>query len=163
MDPVARTPADYKVFRISPDDTNRLAIIFDPIGEEISFISCVEIYDVGGKTPPNMHTYANEMFFILKGEGLAHCGGTTLPIRAGDAFLAPAGQTHVVENTGESRLYALCTMVPNEGFAELIRRGTPESLDAEDLAVLQGNVSGPKTPLPAASPGLAGGGDWTRE
>lgn len=138
MKPVAKSPAEYKVFRISPGDTNRLAIIFDPIGEAISFISCVEIYDIGGKTPPNMHTYADEMFFILKGEGLAHCGGETLPIRAGDAFLAPAGQVHVVENTGAGRLYALCTMAPNEGFAELIRSGTPEQFDAEDLAVLAG-------------------------
>ena len=134
MKPVAKSPADYQVFRISPDDTNRLAIIFDPIDEAISFISCVEIYDVGGKTPPNMHTYANEMFFILKGEGLAHCGGETMAIGAGDAFLAPAGETHVVENTGAGRLYALCTMVPNEAFAELIRAGTPARLDAEDLA-----------------------------
>jgi hypothetical protein len=27
-------------------------------------------------------------------------------------------------------------MVPNEGFAELIRSGTPVELDEEDLAVL---------------------------
>jgi len=136
MDPIAKGPADYKVFRISPNDTNRLAIIFDPIGEEISFMSCVEIYDVAGKTPPNMHMYANEMFFVLKGEGVAHCDGKSLPFKAGDAFMAPAGKEHVVENTGGSRLYCLCTMVPNENFAELIRRGTPESFDDEDMAVL---------------------------
>jgi len=33
--------------------------------------------------------------------------------------------------------YALCIMVPNEDFAELIRRGTPVELDEEDLAVLR--------------------------
>jgi|SRR5579875_1151726 len=136
MDPIAKTPREYTCFRISPGDTNRLAIIFDPIGENIPFISCVEIYDVGGKTPPNMHTYANEMFFILKGEGIAYCDGKALPFKAGDAFLAPAGKEHVVANTGPGRLYALCTMVPNEGFAELIRNGTPMPLDDEDYAVL---------------------------
>jgi mannose-6-phosphate isomerase-like protein (cupin superfamily) len=147
MDPIAKTPREYKVFRISPDDTNRLAIIFDPIGEDVSFISAVEIYDVGGKTPPNMHTYANEMFFVLRGEGIAHCDGKSLPFKTGDAFLAPAGKEHVVENTGSGRLYALCTMVPNEQFAELIRAGTPEALDEEDYAVLGGLLSTP-TALP---------------
>jgi hypothetical protein len=44
----------------------------------------------------------------------------------------------VVENTGRTRLYCLTTMVPNEGFAELIRAGVPDRLDAEDLAVLEG-------------------------
>ncbi len=35
-----------------------------------------------------------------------------------------------------SDLYALCIMVPNEDFAELIRSGTPVDLDEEDLQVL---------------------------
>jgi hypothetical protein len=33
-------------------------------------------------------------------------------------------------------------MTPNEGFAELIRSGTPVELDAEDLAVLGGASGG---------------------
>ena len=143
MEPIAKTPHEYRTFRISSNDTNRLAIIFDPIGEGVSFISAVEIYDVGGKTPPNMHAYANEMFFVLRGEGIAHCDGKSLPFKTGDAFLAPAGKEHVVENTGPGRLYALCTMVPNEEFAELIRAGTPASLDEEDFAVLGGLLGAP--------------------
>jgi len=45
--------------------------------------------------------------------------------------------THRIENTGQTRLYTLCNMVPNEDFAELIRSGTPVELDEEDLAVLR--------------------------
>lgn len=48
----------------------------------------------------------------------------------------PPNGIHVIENTGPSRLYALCIMVPNEDFAELIRSGIPVELDDEDLAVL---------------------------
>jgi len=44
---------------------------------------------------------------------------------------------HRIENTGQTRLYTLCNMVPNEDFAELIRSGTPVELDEEDLAVLR--------------------------
>lgn len=57
-------------------------------------------------------------------------------IRAGDSLLVPPTGTHVIENTGTSRLYALCIMVPNEDFTELIRSGTPVDLDEEDMAVL---------------------------
>ena len=138
MPPVKKSPREYRAFRISPGDTNRLAIVFDPIGEGTSFIACVEIFDVGGKTPPNVHLRAHEMFFIVKGEGLAHADGVTVPIRTGDSILLPPGSTHVIENTGPTRLYALTLMVPNEEFAELIRSGIPVELDDEDLAVLAG-------------------------
>ncbi|MGF1482344.1 MAG: cupin domain-containing protein [Cyanophyceae cyanobacterium] len=133
---VVKSPQDYQAFRISPSDTNRLAIVFDPTKDNVSFTYCVEIFDVGGKTPPNRHQHAAEMFFILKGEGQATCDGKTVNVRAGDSLLVPPTGTHVIANTGSSRLYALCMMVPNEDFAELIRSGTPVELDEEDMAVL---------------------------
>ncbi len=136
MIPIVKTPSDYQVYRISPSDTNRLAIVFDPTTADFSLTFCVEIFDVGGKTPPNRHQMAVEMFFVLKGEGLAKCDGKTIPIRAGNSILVPPTGTHVIENTGSSRLYSLCIMVPNENFAELIRSGMPVELDEEDMAVL---------------------------
>jgi len=136
MIPLAKSPKDYQAFRISPGDTNRLAIVFEPTTANASLTLCVEIFDVGGKTPPNRHQFAVEMFFILKGEGVASCDGKTLPIRAGDSLLVPPTGIHEIRNTGAGRLYALCIMVPNEDFAELIRSGTPVELDEEDLAVL---------------------------
>lgn len=137
MIPIAKSPQDYQAFRISPRDTNRLAIIFDTATANISLTVCVEIFDVGGKTPPNRHQLAVEMFFIIKGEGKASCDGKTVAIRAGDSLLVPPTGTHVIENTGTSRLYALCIMVPNEDFTELIRSGTPVDLDDEDIAILR--------------------------
>ncbi|MBE9179493.1 cupin domain-containing protein [Oculatella sp. LEGE 06141] len=134
--PVLKTPKDYQAYRISPTDTNRLAIVFDPTIANMSLTYCVEIFDVGGKTPPNRHLSAVEMFFILKGEGVATCDGKQITIQAGDSILVPPTGTHVIENVGSGRLYALCIMVPNEDFAELIRSGTPVELDEQDLAVL---------------------------
>ena len=133
---IKKSAGDYRAYRISPGDTNRLAIIFDPVGEGTSFIACVEIFDVGGRTPPNAHLRAHEMFFVLKGEGLAQAGDRTGPIKTGDSLLVPPGSTHVIENTGRGRLYTLTLMVPDEEFAALIRRGTPVELDDEDRAVL---------------------------
>jgi mannose-6-phosphate isomerase-like protein (cupin superfamily) len=136
MIPVMKSPKDYQAYRISPQDSNRLAIVFEPATADASLTVCVEIFDEGGKTPPNRHQFAVEMFFVLKGEGLASCDGKTIPIRAGDSLLVPPTGIHELRNTGNGRLYALCIMVPNEDFAELIRSGIPVELDEEDLRVL---------------------------
>jgi len=141
MIPVAKSPQEYQAYRISPDSSNKLAITFDPLEDKVSFTCCVEIFEVGGKTLPNRHMYATEMFFVLKGEGRASCDGKTIPIQEGDSLLVPPAGFHTIENRGESRLYTLTIMVPNEEFTELIRRGTPTELDEEDLAVLRGKAS----------------------
>ena len=136
MIPVFKSPQDYQAYRISNHDSNRLAIIFDPVSANTSLTVCLEIFDVNGKTPCNRHNLAVEMFFILKGEGIARCDGKSMRISAGDSILVPPTGIHIIENTGLTRLYALCIMVPNEDFAELIRSGTPVDLDEEDLQVL---------------------------
>lgn len=135
---VGMKPVDYPVFRIKSSDTNKFAILADPHGEGTQFVTVVEIFDVGGATPPNVHAVADELFYVLHGEGVAICDGRRIPIAKGDAFLVRAGAEHVVENTGASKLYCLTTMVPDEAFAALIRSGTRESLDADDLKVLAG-------------------------
>ncbi|BAZ02442.1 hypothetical protein NIES37_64540 [Tolypothrix tenuis PCC 7101] len=134
--PLIKSPKDYQVYRISPNDTNRLAIIFDTANANTSLTCCVEIFDVGGHTPPNRHQWAVEMFFVLKGEGVAICDGKKVAIKTGDSLLVPPTGTHLIKNTGTSRLYTLTIMVPNEDFSELIRSGTRMELDAEDMAVL---------------------------
>jgi mannose-6-phosphate isomerase-like protein (cupin superfamily) len=142
---IARSIDDYETFRIQPTDTNRMALLADPIRDHVPFTAIVEIFDEGGRTPPNTHAEAFEMFYVLAGEGIATCNGTSRPVRPGDFFLVRPGHEHVVQNTGPGKLYCLTVMVPNEGFAELIRAGVPQSLDATDRAVL----AGPRAPVPA--------------
>lgn len=137
VNPVLRSPKDYQAYRISPESTNRLAIVFDPTIAHFSITYCIEIFDVGGKTPPNRHQFAIETFFVLKGEGVAICDGEAVSLRSGDTLLVPPTGVHEIRNTGAERLYTLTVMVPNENFAELIRDGVPVELDAEDLAVLR--------------------------
>jgi mannose-6-phosphate isomerase-like protein (cupin superfamily) len=137
MIPIAKSPNDYQAFRINPGDTNKLALVFDTTTAKVSLTFSIEIFDVGGRTPPNRHQWAVEMFFVLQGEGRATCDGKTVTLRAGDSVLVPPTAMHVIENTGQTRLYTLGIMVPNEHFAELIRSGIPVELDEEDLAVLR--------------------------
>ena len=132
------TAKTAQAFRIGPDDTNYFAMLFDREKDGIDNIFVVEIFTVGGATPPNEHAAAHEFFYVLEGEGLARCEDKTTPIRKGDALLLRPGGEHVIRNTGKGKLYTLTVMTPNEGFAELIRRGQPVTLDEEDLRVLGG-------------------------
>ena len=141
--PVVRSLHTYKAFRISPTDTNRIVLLFDPTVTDSSITVCVEIFDPGGGTPYHRHHHADEMFFILKGEGVALCDGKEIPLRTGDSILVRPTGMHEIHNAGAGRLYLLSVMVPNEDFAELVRSGIPAELDAEDLAVLQGHADCP--------------------
>jgi len=140
--PILKSVEHVRAYRISPDDTNYFALLLDPQDDDVPFVSVVEIFNVRGKTPPNVHARAHEMFYVLKGEGIARCDGTEARVAQGDVLLLPPGGMHVVENTGTGKLYCLTTMVPNEDFAELIRAGEPVALDAEDIAVLTGRTPG---------------------
>lgn len=136
MIPVVKSPHDYQAYRISPQDNNRVAIVFDPATADASLTFCVEIFEPGAKTPLHRHNIAVEMFFILKGEAAAVCDGKDIQLRTGDSILVPSTGIHELRNAGSGRLYVLSFMVPNENFAELIRSGTPVELDAEDMQVL---------------------------
>ena len=76
------------------------------------------------------------MFFIIQGEGVAMCDGKETVLKTGDSILMPKAGTHYIKNTSNKRLYALCMMVPNEDFSELIRNGIREEFDQEDLQVV---------------------------
>jgi mannose-6-phosphate isomerase-like protein (cupin superfamily) len=135
---VARSVSQVDVRRIAPADTNYFALLFDPEADGIEPVCVVEIFTVGGKTPPNSHSRAHEFFYVLAGEGIAYCGTEARPIAKGDALMLRPGAEHVIENSGSGKLYTLTFMVPNEGFAELIRAGEPVELDEEDRRVLTG-------------------------
>lgn len=135
-EPIAKTPREMRAFKISEADTNYFACVADPVDEGVGFTIVVEIYQPGGATPPNTHRVAHEFFYILEGTGQGLCNGVEVDLAPGSTLLLPPGQEHVVRNTGEGKLYALCVMVPNEDFAELIHNGIPVELDAQDIAVL---------------------------
>ena len=133
---ILKQARNFQAFRIAPTDTNYFACLFDPLVDGAQFTMVVEIFAPGGATPPNTHQRAQEVFFVLAGQGIARAHGKAHPIGPGDAMMLRPGTEHVVENPGPGKLYCLTTMVPDEEFAALIRNGTPVELDAEDLAVL---------------------------
>lgn len=133
---LAKSLRTYEAWKINPADSNRFAMVFDPQADGANFIAVVEIFDVGGKTPPNVHATGQEFFFVLKGQGRARAGDVITDVSAGDSLLLKPGVEHELENTGAGRLYCLTVMVPDDGFTALIRSGVRAALDEEDFAVL---------------------------
>lgn len=129
-----------EVWKIAPKDTNYFVLLFDPTNSTSGNIYVVEIFTVGGATPPNSHSDAHEFFYVISGEGIAQSDDDSLPIKKGDALLLNPGSVHVVKNTGPGKLYTLTVMTPDQDFADLIRSGRRVELDAEDLAVLTGGA-----------------------
>ncbi len=140
-DAVLRTPSDFRAYKISETDTNYFACLATPVQDDVDFTMIVEIYMKDGATPPNTHRAAFEHFYILRGTGKGYCDGVEVDLSPGTSLLIPPGKEHIVENTGDGKLYALCTMVPNEDFAEMIHGGIPVELDAEDISVLTGQTT----------------------
>ncbi|MFN0164387.1 MAG: cupin domain-containing protein [Burkholderiales bacterium] len=135
---IHRRGAQLAARKIQAADSNYFAFTVDPHSDRTGFVQVIEIFEVGGATPPNRHAVADEVFYVLHGEGVASCNGQCLTVRKGDSFLVRAGHEHRVENTGRERLYCLTTMVPDEDFAALIRGGIAWELDGSDRAVLGG-------------------------
>jgi quercetin dioxygenase-like cupin family protein len=138
---IGKRAGELRGFRIAPADTNYFACLFDPLEDGVSFTLVVEIFEPGGRTPPNTHQAAEECFFVLAGSGKAYADGKETPIGPGDAFVLKPGVEHVVVNDTQQKLYCLTLMTPNEGFAELIRSGIPVPLGEDDIAVLTGRGS----------------------
>ncbi len=134
----ANRVADLPAFRIAPDDSNYFVILHDGTSGGYPNVCVIEIFEPGGRTPPNSHAAAFEFFFVLAGEGRANCGEAVVTLTAGASLLIPPGGEHVIENTGSGKLYTLTVMTPDENFAQMIRSGTPVTLGQDDIALLSG-------------------------
>ncbi len=135
---IAKRASELQGFRITPGDSNYFACLLDPLEDGVNFTLVVEIFEPGGRTPPNAHSQAEEAFFVLAGTGRALADGISREVGPGDVLVLRPGTEHVVENTGSTKLYCLTFMAPNEGFAELIRAGTPVQITDEDRLVICG-------------------------
>jgi len=136
MDPLVRRPTELRAFRLRPGATNKLAVILPPDPMVLGVSVVCEIWDVGGRQNTNSHPTSTETFYFLEGEGRAHCDGVSSDVCAGDFLVLPAGSQHYIENTGQGRLYAITTLLPDDG-SHTIADVEPAELDEQDLAVLR--------------------------
>ena len=69
------------------------------------------------RAPDHFHKY-DEVVYVLKGEGAAHIGGETEPMRPGTAVHLPARLVHCLENTGPGEMHVLGVFRPAGSPAE---------------------------------------------
>jgi mannose-6-phosphate isomerase-like protein (cupin superfamily) len=68
--------------------------------------------EVEQATERHYHRVAEEIYFVLKGQGRMEVDGDITHVRPGDAVLIPAGAWHQLENNGTSELRILCCCAP---------------------------------------------------
>lgn len=134
MLPILITPDELEMHYISVGDTVRLGVLAGP---EISPVTVIlESWDVAGSQPPNSHPHSTELFLFLRGQGVASCDGNEVAVKAGDTLVLPRTSVHFIRNTGDCRMYSITLMSPDDGFADLVRRGPMAETDDEDRGVL---------------------------
>jgi mannose-6-phosphate isomerase-like protein (cupin superfamily) len=66
----------------------------------------------GVRTLAHYHPRAEEIYYILQGEGVMHFADMNRDVRPGDAVVIPPGQVHWIENTKTTDLVFLCCCAP---------------------------------------------------
>ena len=64
------------------------------------------------KAPFHSHTY-DEVGYVVAGEGIAHVGGGSFPLRAGSCFHLPPDEVHCIENSGDGPMHILGVFHPS--------------------------------------------------
>lgn len=123
---------------VLPNQTNRLALLFDPFADTpVPFVFGVEIFEPGHRTTPHVHEAAYEVFFILSGEGEGFCDSERFEVRSGDVVAFHPGSEHGIDNGMDSKMYCIEVMMPDEEFAEFVRGGRPDGLRRDELCILR--------------------------
>ena len=63
-------------------------------------------------TTPHHHVSAEEIYYILEGEGMMRVGEESRDVGPGDAIAIPPGMVHSITNTGRRVLRFLCCCSP---------------------------------------------------
>jgi ureidoacrylate peracid hydrolase len=129
------SPLSALAHRISPNDSVKLVLLHRP-DETYDASVFLEIWDRGGSQPINSHPNSVETFYFLSGSGTAYSDDEQAVVGANDLIVLPPRTLHRIENTGPDKLYAITTMTPDGGFAELVENGPAEVLEDDDVAVL---------------------------
>lgn len=133
--PSVRRLADLPAFRMAA--SNRLALAFDPLRDDVPFTVGVEVFDPGHQTPRHTHEVGCEVFFVLSGTGVGHCNDASFALAPGDVAIFPPTSVHGLDADAGGPLVCLELLCPNDSFAEKVRSGElTGSLADEELCAL---------------------------
>jgi mannose-6-phosphate isomerase-like protein (cupin superfamily) len=81
------------------------------------------------RAPDHSHSY-DEVGYIVAGEGFAHIGGESMPLRPGSCFHLPPEQVHCIENSGPGVMRILGVFHPSGDPASRAYEDDPQLLPA---------------------------------
>lgn len=76
------------------------------------FFCDVYCFEPGQEQKGHVHADQDKVYLVLEGEGNFTVGDESRVLKAGEGTLAPAGETHGVQNLGAQRLRVLVFMAP---------------------------------------------------
>jgi quercetin dioxygenase-like cupin family protein len=118
------------------DDRRRVTVRFDDQAEQEASVErtfrylvnedagCLDVTQFIGivqpsKAPFHSHPY-EELGYIVQGEGIAHVGGQSLPLRPGSCFHLPPEKVHCIENVGPGPMHILGVFHPSDSPANRV-------------------------------------------
>jgi len=81
------------------------------------------------RAPDHSHSY-DEVGYIVAGEGFAHIGGESMPLRPGSCFHLPPERVHCIENTGPGVMRILGVFHPSGDPASRAYEDDPQLIPA---------------------------------
>lgn len=101
--------ADQPELPASSERTYRYLVNEDAGCSEVTqFVGIVQ----PSKAPMHSHSY-DEVGYVVEGEGVAHVGGGSTPIRPGSCFHLPPDEIHCIENSGGTVMRILGVFHPS--------------------------------------------------
>jgi mannose-6-phosphate isomerase-like protein (cupin superfamily) len=84
------------------------------INEEVGCFDVTQFLGIvePSKAPMHSHSY-DEVGYIVEGEGIAHVGGRSTPLRPGSCFHLPPDEVHCIENSGMTDMRILGVFNPS--------------------------------------------------
>jgi quercetin dioxygenase-like cupin family protein len=70
-------------------------------------------FEPGQSHALHAHAGMDKLYYVVEGEGIFLLEGTELPMRAGDALVAPEGVAHGIRNTSSARLLVMAVLAPS--------------------------------------------------
>ena len=84
----------------------------DKMGKSTLFESPRLLVGLNAFEPGQSHAL-HKLYYVVEGEGVFLLEGTELPMRAGDALVAPEGVAHGIRNTSGARLLVMAVLAPS--------------------------------------------------
>src|SRR5919197_4391298 len=118
------------------DERRKVTVQFDEQPEEEASVErtfrylvnedagCLDVTQFVGivqpsKAPFHSHPY-EELGYIIEGEGIAHLGGRSVPLRPGSCFHLPPEKVHCIENVGPGPMRILGVFHPSDSPANRV-------------------------------------------